>query len=125
MQRFTGSVRMLIDNKFVFQPFWKALRDHDASGQWEVAFAAARKQATAAVLAGDTVKVYEIVFDRLYVLRNQLVHGGATCGSRVNREQLKQACALLAEIVPLMIRLMAESPEADWGEVMYPVVGNV
>lgn len=125
MQRFTGAVRMLIDNQFVFQPFWTALRDHDASGQWEKAFAVARKEAVAAVLAGNTVRVYEVVFDRLYVLRNQLVHGGATCGSRVNREQLKQACALLAEIVPVMIGLMEENPEADWGEVMYPVVGNV
>ncbi len=102
--------------------FLRAVFENRKNAPW---LAAARKHATAAVLAGDTVKVHEIVFDRLYVLRNQLVHGGATCGSRVNREQLKQACFLLAEIVPVMIRLMAKILKTDWGEVMYPVMGAV
>ncbi|PJK09402.1 hypothetical protein CO610_03680 [Lysobacteraceae bacterium NML95-0200] len=124
MERFAGSVRTLIENKFVFRPFWQALRDHDSSGRWEQQFAAAKKQAMTAVLAGDTAKVYSIVFSRLYVLRNQLVHGGATCGSRLNRMQLKDAIALLSAIVPVMIGLMAENPDTDWGEIMYPVVGN-
>lgn len=124
MERFTGPVRTLIENKFVFQPFWQALRDHDSSGRWEQQFAAAKKQAMAAVLSGDTAKVYGIVFDRLYVLRNQLVHGGATCGSRLNRAQLKDAIALLSAIVPVVIGLMEENPATDWGEIMYPVVGN-
>ncbi|MDO4709775.1 MAG: HEPN domain-containing protein [Pseudomonadota bacterium] len=124
MERFTGPVRTLIENKFVFQPFWQALRDHDSSGRWEQQFAAAKKQAVAAVLSGDTAKVYSIVFSRLYVLRNQLVHGGATCGSRLNRVQLKDAIALLSAIVPVVIGLMEENPDTDWGEIMYPVVGN-
>ncbi|PJK08132.1 hypothetical protein CO614_10890 [Lysobacteraceae bacterium NML120232] len=123
MQRFTGPVRCLIDNKFVFQPFWQALRDYDASNKWEQQFAAAKKHAMDAVMAGDTAKVYDIVLSRLYVLRNQLVHGGATCGSRLNRQQLADANNLMLELVPRVISLMEENPEHDWGEIMYPVVG--
>ena len=33
--QYSGSIRTLIENKFVFEPFWQALRDHDGSGQWE------------------------------------------------------------------------------------------
>lgn len=80
---FSGPIRTLIDNRFVFEPFWTALREHDPSNRWEASFAGSRKAAMAAVLGQDTSTVLSIVFDRLYVLRNQLVHGGATWNSQV------------------------------------------
>ena len=42
-----------------------------------------------------------IVLSRIYVLRNQLVHGGATWGSSVNREQLRDCTRFMAKLVPL------------------------
>ena len=121
-QQFSGPIRTLIENKFVFEPFWIALREHDSSDAWERQFAASRKAALAAVLGGHTEVVLGIVFDRLYVLRNQLVHGGATWNSSVNREQLKDAVAILGTLVPMLIALMLEHPDHDFGEVLYPVV---
>ena len=44
--------------------------------------------------------------DRLYVLRNQLVHGGATYASKVNRQQVADGAAILGDIVPLVLSLM-------------------
>jgi hypothetical protein len=29
--QFSGPIRTLIDNRYVFEPFWKALRNHDNS----------------------------------------------------------------------------------------------
>ena len=37
--------------------------------------------------------VLSIVLSRIYTLRNQLVHGGATWDSSVNREQLRDCVA--------------------------------
>jgi hypothetical protein len=34
-RQFTGPIRTLIDKRFVFGPFWKALREHDSSGKGE------------------------------------------------------------------------------------------
>mgnify|MGYP007112264769 CR=1 FL=1 len=86
--QFTGPIRTLLDNRFVFEPFWTALREHDASNAWETAFAGSRKKALASIMQGDTATLLSVVFDRLYVLRNQLVHGGATWSSQVNRAQV-------------------------------------
>lgn len=122
LKQFTGPIRTLLDNKFVFEPFWKALRDHDSSGRWEERFAASRKVALASVVAGDTVTVLSIVFDRLYVLRNQLVHGGATWSSAVNRAQVKDGAAIMLAVIPTLIDLMLEHPEIDFGEILYPVI---
>lgn len=121
-KQFSGPIRTLLDNKFVFEPFWKALREHDSSDRWDEKFAASKKAATGAILRGETAVVLSIVFDRLYVLRNQLVHGGATWNSSVNRAQLKDGIAIMSSIVPILISLMLEHPEIDFGEIMYPVI---
>ena len=120
--QFTGPIRTLLDNRYVFESFWIALRDHDSSGRWERQFSASRKAALAAVMQGDTAVVLSVVFDRLYVLRNQLVHGGATWNSKVNRGQLRDGVAILAVLVPLVITVMLEHPGGEFGEVSYPVV---
>ena len=122
MERYSGAIRTLIDNKFVFEPFWKALRTHDASGEWERQFAAAKQKSMLSLMHNRTDVVLATVFDRLYVLRNQLVHGGATWNSRVNRQQVKDAANLLSTLNPIVIDVMLEHPEHDFGEVMYPVV---
>ena len=121
-QQFTGPIRTLIDNKFTFEPFWTAMRTHDASNRWEEGFANSKKAAFAAVMQGDTTKVLGIVFDRLYVLRNQLVHGGATWNSQVNRAQLSDAVAILGTLVPMIISVMMDHPGQDYGDALYPVV---
>ncbi len=121
-QQFSGPIRTLIENKFAFEPFWTALREHDASGQWERSFAASRKAAFAAVMGRDTTTVLSIVFDRLYVLRNQLVHGGATWNSQVNRDQVRDGVAILGTLVPLVLEIMMAHPEQEYGDVLYPVV---
>ena len=121
-QQFTGPIRTLIDNKFTFEPFWTAMRTHDASNRWEEGFANSKKAAFAAVMQGDTTKVLGIVFDRLYVLRNQLVHGGATWNSQVNRAQLTDAVGILGTLVPLILSVMMDHPGQDYGDALYPVV---
>ena len=121
-QQFTGPIRTLIDNKFTFEPFWTAMRTHDSSDRWEVSFSNGKKAALSAIMQGDTVKVLGIVFDRLYVLRNQLIHGGATWNSQINRAQIGDGAAILGTLVPLVIAIMMEHPERDYGDVLYPVV---
>lgn len=119
---FSGPIRTLIDNPFVFEPFWRALREHDASERWKDGFEAGKRRAMRALMDGDTATVLAIVCDRLYVLRNQLVHGGATWNSAVNRQQVRDGAAILARLVPIVIGLMLDRPHEDWGAIGYPVV---
>lgn len=121
-QSFTGEIRTLIENKFVFQPFWKALREHDSSESWKTRFEASKKAAMAKLLEHDTAAVLSIIFDRLYILRNQLIHGGATWNSSVNRNQVSDGTKIMAKLVPLMIDIMIDSPDQDFGALIYPVI---
>lgn len=121
-RQFSGPIRLLIDNPYVYEPFWKALREHDSSERWKDSFVSSKKAAMFAITGGDTVTVLSIVFDRLYVLRNQLVHGGATWNSKLNREQLRDGVAILGVLVPLILEIMLQHPDHDFGEVLYPAL---
>ena len=73
----------------------------------------------------DTDKILEIVFVRLYTLRNQLVHGGATWNSSANRQQLCDGCAILDDMVPLILQIMQEHhDDTEWGSLFYPFIPN-
>lgn len=121
-RQFSGPIRTLVDNKFIFEPFWRGLREHDASEQWKPQFDAAKKLAMRAILEKQTDLLLSIVLDRLYVLRNQIVHGGATWNGTANRNQLRDGNAILAAILPVIIDVMIEDVSDDFAGIAYPLV---
>lgn len=123
-QQFSGPIRTLVENRFVFEPFWRALREHDSSDRWEIKFEQSKKIALQSIVGSETATVLSIVFDRLYVLRNQLIHGGATWNSGTNRAQVKDGANILIAIIPVVIGLMLDHPEVDFGTIQYPVVAT-
>ena len=83
-----------------------------------------RRAAELALPGNNTLAVLAIVFSRLYVLRNPIIHGGATWASKANREQVRDYANLLGKVVPAIIEIMTDHPKQDWGKVVYPVVGD-
>ena len=121
-ERFSGPVRLLMDNRFIFNPFWQHHNGIDGFADWEERFRTSARSFAHAFQSGDTARVLSFVFDRLYVLRNQLVHGGSTWNSGVNRAQVRDGAAILAFLMPVFVDLMMDNPEKDWGKPFYPVV---
>ncbi len=56
------------------------------------------------------------------MLRNQLVHGGATWNGTINRQQVCGGAAVIGWPLPIFIDLMMDNPGRDWGRPYYPVV---
>jgi hypothetical protein len=123
-QRYSGTVRVLLDNKYVFQPFWDFQSGNEDAADWEQRLAESKALAHRALSRGATLTVLKIVMERLYTLRNQLVHGGATWNSSVNRDQLRDCSAFLGDLVPQIIILMMDNPNTIWGDACYPVVNE-
>ncbi|WP_198265058.1 HEPN domain-containing protein [sulfur-oxidizing endosymbiont of Gigantopelta aegis] len=119
---FAGSIRVLLDNKFVFQPFWDFQNKKLTENEWQTKFHDAKHCANKALGNKNTGKVLAVVFSRLYTLRNQLLHGGATWNSAVNREQMRDAVNFLKKLIPMIIEIMMDNHNAFWGEACYPVV---
>ncbi len=121
-ERFSGPVRLLLDNRYVFNPFWKHHNGVPGFANWERRFNTDRLQVNDALARSDTETILVTLFQRLYVLRNQLIHGGATWNSSVNRGQVRDGARIMAFLVPLFIELMMDNPHKDWGKPYYPVV---
>lgn len=121
-QEFPKSIRVLLENQYVFQDFWNAQNGTIPESDFKERFKAANHAAHVALGKRDTVTVLSIVLSRIYTLRNQLVHGGATWGSSVNREQLRDCTNLMRKLVPLVIEVMMDHPATLWGQGTYPVV---
>ena len=119
---FTGSIRLLIDNPYVFHEFWEFRNGRMAEEEWKRRFNRARETAKRALAARDTVTLLCIALSRIYLLRNQLVHGGATWNGSVNRDQVRDAVNLMAKLAPLVIEIMMDRPDTLWGDACYPVV---
>ena len=121
-ERFPQSIRLLLENQYVFQPFWKYHNGTRGYEDWADRFQRSKRAIEKALVEKNTKLILSTLFDRMYVLRNQLVHGGATWNSSVNRDQVRDGKSIIASLVPLFIDLMMESPEIPWGEPYYPVV---
>ena len=122
-QKFSGSLRLLLDNRYVFQPFWHFHNGKIDETAWQKSFENAKRKSHTALAKKDTAIVLSIVFDRLYTLRNQLMHGGATFAGSANRTQLKDACDFLQECVPQIVAIMMTHPtHTAWGRSFYPFV---
>ncbi len=119
---YSGPVRLLLENRFVFLPFWQHTNGIPGYENWQDRFEAARRVFLKATQDGDTARMLSLVFDRLYVLRCQMVHGGATWGSHVNRAQVRDGAAILGTLMPIIADIMLDSPAEDWGRPFYPVV---
>ena len=119
-EKFSGPVKVIIENKFVFEKFWEYTRGESAD--YQVAFNKSIAQATNCLSKQNIEGLLEVVLERLYTLRNQLIHGGATYNSKLNRTQLRDACNIMQLLVPIIIDIMLENGEHDWGEIAYPVV---
>jgi hypothetical protein len=121
-EKFAQEVRLLITNKYVFAPFWNHHNGVDGYQDWEGRLAISNRQTASAMKRFDTSRILCNVFDRLYVLRNQLVHGGATWNSSVNRHQVEDGATVLGWLLPVFIDIMMDNPQRDWGRPFYPVI---
>lgn len=119
---FSQSIRLLLDNKFIFQAFWDYHNNKIPEEQWLTAFAKAKAAANRGLGTRTTSQVLAVIFERIYTLRNQVIHGGATWNSKANRDQIRDCTALMLKAIPILLELMMDNPDQIWGDPFYPFV---
>jgi hypothetical protein len=116
------TIKKLLGSPYLSSVFW---RDPSAP--------MAEKLATAEVYRLDSLlkpgdsaghtHLLDLVFDRVYVFRGQLVHGASTGGSKLNRPTLIASIEWLRKAVPFMQQLAIEyGCHDDWPELCYPPI---
>ena len=121
--KFRGPVAKLMENRYVYRPFWLNQNEVPGHEDWARKFRSSAEHFVRAMADKQTARVLTLVFERLYMLRCQMMHGGTTWGGKVNRDQVRDGASILGTLVPVMVDLMLDNPEEDWGRPFYPVVG--
>ncbi|MDO6678435.1 MULTISPECIES: HEPN domain-containing protein [unclassified Shewanella] len=121
-QEYTNTIRVVLNNEFIFESYWDAQNGLISEAQWKENRTNSIRASHHALANEQTDKVLSIIFNRLYTLRNQLLHGGATWDSKVNRQQINDCSSILSQIVPILISIMMSHPNELWGEPIYPVI---
>jgi len=121
-KEFSKSIRQLINNQYVYHPFWEFQRGSITEEQWKKYFESDKAVAQKALSKMNTKKILAIILDRLYVLRNQLLHGGATWNGKVNRDQVRDGTSIMRNLVPVIIHIMLEGSNELWGDAAFPVI---
>ena len=120
-----ATIEAFVQNRYVYWRFWRHHNGDAGYGDWEKRLDDDVWDMKLDMNSGETARVLSKLFDRLYALRNQLVHGGATWASSVNREQVEDAASIMEYTVPVFLDLMMTSPTVfNDGVPHYPVVGN-
>ena len=118
----------LLKNQYIFKPFWQA-----EDNRWHEGFNTANKKALEALRRlknqEDVLNVSKIVFERLYLLRNQVLHGCVTFVTGKGRPQLMDGSLIIEAIVSAILNAMethiAKNPVSEiWGKVAYPRVSD-
>ncbi len=126
---FSNATRELLENHYVFYLFWRSLKDANNSINWRREFERRNKTVSSALHDHDIQTVLREVFSRLYVLRNQLFHGGATFATGWGKSQVRDGSRIMARLVPAILKIMEtdmqNNPASDiWGPVAFPRVNE-
>ena len=112
----------MLDNPYVYHPFRQHQNGVPGYDDWEQKLERSRTAINHALREHGTARILSILFDRLYVLRNQLVHGGATWNSDGNRDEVRAGASLLGFLLPIFVDLMMDNPQHEWPMPTYPLV---
>ena len=126
---YSGPIRILLNNQYVYGPFWDWVRGSERGRNWRDRFEEDKRAANGRLANSDVHGVLVAVFRRLYVLRNQIFHGGATFASGWGQDQVRDGSRIMAALVPRILEIMRadieKNPEsAVWGRVAYPRINE-
>lgn len=120
----TEAALSFMDNQFLYQRFWNYHQNRRRKYRnWESKFKQESKEVRSAIarISQNDASTSDVrcalqlvlrrVFERMYVLRNQTIHGSATWGSDRNRENVGEGTRIMALFVPLFIELMMDNPK--------------
>jgi hypothetical protein len=118
MQKRQLRIMRIIEDKYLSAVFW------ENGGSAKKQIKRELRDSLACVGTANASKVLHLLFERLYVMRNQVMHGASTKGSKLNRRAMRECGTLLVELIQTMLAVVIERGVGeDWGNVCFPPDG--
>lgn len=113
-------VEDVLESRWLYEPYWSYTESNKKKFlDWEKHFNDEIKIIKNSIKSKNNYLILQILFKRMYVLRNQLLHGNSTYGSYVNKKQIRDCRALIELILPIFLEALLLNPNKDWGNISY------
>lgn len=119
---FPSAAEEIVSNKYLFKKYWDYVNGKKGNDDWGECFESDLRRFESAMAkpsVENTEEAIPILFERLYTLRNQIVHGGATWRSEYNRTSVRRGVPIMAFLVPVFVRIIELHPRVKWGTPYY------
>ncbi|MCY4633569.1 MAG: HEPN domain-containing protein [Acidobacteria bacterium] len=121
------AIHDVMNNKFIYEGYWTCVRAQKAVFDSRERFRDENKSVKRHTTPGllSPRDALPIVFQRLYTLRNQIVHGGVTARNGWGRKQLRAGSRAMEKVIPVVLKIMKthidkDPPSNAWGDLRYP-----
>ena len=118
-QEFSDSIRTLTRNQFAYKAYWQSRNEEISEEEYKTRKRNDDQAIGRALKHQRTAIILEKLFERLYVLRNQLMHGGATYNSKRNRNSIGDGHKILLLLVPEFLEIIEENSDIELGKPYY------
>ena len=118
-KRFSDPIRTLMSNDHAYGLYWKHINNEISLQEYESKKKADDNQFNKDFKQQKTANMLKLLFDRLYVLRNQIMHGNATWNSSRNRSTMRDGQSILSFLIPVFLGIIKSNPEIDLGKPYY------
>lgn len=117
------TIQLFLESPYIFQGYWDYKNQKIDQITWKKSFESEQIRVLQAFRNKDGLDILEMIFNRLFTLRNQMIQGGVSYKSSINRKQLEDGCKILLSLLPVFIQILIENAQSlDIDKPFYPVV---
>lgn len=116
LQDHRGLVLAIVENAYLNGYFWD-----EPNEESRVRLSKSKFKAQSWYVEKRWLLLTELLLERIYLLRCQVVHGAATFGSKLNRKALNHCTLMLGHLLPAILRVWIDhGADIDWEPLCYP-----
>jgi hypothetical protein len=111
-----GKIRGLVKNPYLWKEYWEGTLN-----ALETRMGKNLEKFERAISHKNPELIFKFFFERLKVLRNQILHGSSSADTRRNRDALVPGILLLEELLSAFVKVMIKQGSREtWPDIPYP-----
>lgn len=116
-------IQKVLENPYSYQEYWDFRNQTISQVSWREDFENEKKSIHRVLEAKDLNETLSAVLNRMLTIEHQILQGGSSYNSSINRPLISQCCEILSALIPTILHLLIKNAQ-QWHFLKphYPVV---